>query len=57
MRGFGMYFTIGNIYELAQQLHNATEIDWKKESSKAIEIAKRFDISNIIEQWKNIIYE
>lgn len=57
MSDFGMYFTIGNIYELAQQLHNATEIDWKKESSKAIEIAKRFDISNIIEQWKNIIYE
>ena len=57
MSDFGMYFTNGNIYELAQQLHKATEIDWKNESSKAIEIAKRFEICNIIEQWKNIIYE
>lgn len=57
MSDFGIYFTNGNIIELAQQLHKATEIDWKKESSKAIEIAKRFKISNIIEQWKNIIYE
>ena len=57
MGDFGMYFTNGNIQELALQLEKATKTDWKQESAKAIQITKKFDIPQIIQQWKNIIYE
>lgn len=57
MGDFGIYFTNGNVEQLAQQLENATRIDWTKASAEALQIAQRFDISHIIEQWKDIIYE
>ena len=57
MGDFGMYFTNGNVNELAEQLHKATEIEWDKKSEEAIQIAQRFNIQHIIEQWNKIIYE
>jgi glycosyltransferase involved in cell wall biosynthesis len=56
MGDFGMYFTNGNINELVEQLHKATEIEWDKKSEEAIQIAQRFNIQHIIEQWNKIIY-
>ena len=57
MGDFGMYFTNGNVNELAEQLHNAAEIEWDKKSEEAIQIAQRFNIQHIIEQWNKILYE
>lgn len=56
MGDFGMYFTNGNVNELAEQLHKVTEIEWDKKSEEAIQIAQRFNIQHIIEQWNKIIY-
>ena len=52
---FGMYFKNGDIKDLAQRLEDATHIDWETKSKEALEIAKRFDIENIISQWKKLI--
>ena len=52
---FGLYFKNGNITELAERLEEATHIDWNKKSQEALEIARRFDITNIISSWKNLI--
>ena len=55
MGDFGMYFKNGNIEELAQRLEDATHIEWQEKSKTAIAIAQRFDIKNIITQWKQLI--
>lgn len=52
MGDFGLYFENGNIEDLAERLHEATSLDWKKKSEKALTIARRFDLSRIAEQWK-----
>jgi glycosyltransferase involved in cell wall biosynthesis len=54
MGDFGLYFTNGNIEELAERLHDATQIDWEKKSSEAFTIAHRFDLSKIADQWQTI---
>jgi len=55
MGDFALYFKNGNIEELAQRLEDATHLDWQTKSKEALEIAKRFDIKQIIEQWKQLI--
>ena len=55
LSNFGMYFKNGDIEDLARRLEDATHIDWEAKSKEAIEIAKRFDIKNIIGQWKKLI--
>lgn len=55
MGEFGLYFKNGNIEDLAQRLEDATHINWQTKSKEALEIAQRFDIKNIIEQWKELI--
>ncbi len=55
MGDFGMYFKNGDIEDLALRLEDATHIDWEAKSKEALEIAKRFDIENIISQWKKLI--
>jgi len=57
MGDFGLYFENGNIEELAQQLVEATHLDWQRKSKEALEITKRFDLNTIVEQWKQIIEE
>ena len=52
---FGLYFKNGDIKDLAQRLEDATHIDWEAKSKEALEIPKRFDIENIISQWKKLI--
>ena len=55
MGDFGLYFKNGDIEDLAERLEDATHIDWDKKSQEAFDIAKRFDINNIISRWKEII--
>ena len=57
MGNFGLYFENGNIEQLAEQMKKATQMDWKKKSAEATEIAKRFDVDSIVKQWKAMIYE
>lgn len=52
---FGLFFKNGDIHELALRLEDAKHLDWQKKSETAIEIAKRFDVSSIINQWKHLI--
>ena len=54
---FGMYFKNGDIQELAQRLEEATTIKWSEKSQQAIEIANKFDVNLIIDQWKSLIEE
>ena len=55
MGDFGLYFKNGDIEDLAKKLEDATHIDWNQKSQEALEIAKRFDINNIINRWKDLI--
>ena len=55
MGDFGMYFKNGDIEDLAQRMEEATHIEWQEKSKTAIAIAQRFDIKNIITQWKQLI--
>ena len=55
MGNFGMYFKNGDIEDLAQRMEEATHIDWQAKSKEASAIAQRFDIKNIITQWKQLI--
>ena len=41
--------------ELAQRLEEATHLDWEKKSKEALDIAKRFNLDAIVEQWKLVI--
>ena len=55
MGDFGIYFENGNVNQLAQKMHEVKQIDWQKKSKEALEIAERFNIDNIIKQWKAMI--
>lgn len=55
MGDFGLYFENGNIEELADRLHEATSLDWKRKSEEAFTIAHRFDLSRIAEQWREML--
>ena len=50
-----MYFKNGDINELAQKLEEATHINWPEKSKQATEIAHRFEVEPIIQQWKDLI--
>ena len=52
---FGLFFKNGDIQELAQRMEDATHLDWQKKSDEAIKIARRFDVNQIAEQWKQLI--
>lgn len=51
---FGLFFDNGNIEALAQRLEDATHIDWQAKSEEALKIAQRFDVHQIVEQWKQL---
>lgn len=55
MGDFGMYFNNGDIYDIARQMEEATEIDWIEKSETAFKIAKLFNLEEIIKDWKDII--
>jgi glycosyltransferase involved in cell wall biosynthesis len=55
MGDFGLYFKNGNYKDLAECLEKATQINWKEKSKEALEIANKFDIKQIINEWKKVI--
>ena len=55
MGDWGLYYENGNIDQLAQKMHEATQMEWHQKSEEALEIAKRFSIDTIITQWKTMI--
>lgn len=54
---FGIYFKNSDIQELAQRLEESTRINWPMKSQQALDIAKKYDIKQIITQWKALIEE
>lgn len=55
MGDFGIYFRNGCVDDLAAKLHEATLIDWPHQSVVAMSIARRFNVSAITEQWKQLL--
>ncbi len=55
MGDFGIYFRNGCVDDLAAKLHEATLIDWSHQSVVAMSIARRFNVSAITEQWKQLL--
>ena len=55
MGSFGLYFKSEDISDLAQRLEDATHIDWSAKSQEAQQLAHKFDVANIINQWKTIL--
>ena len=52
---FGIFFKNGDIIDLSSKLEEATHLNWQEKSRQAIEIAHRFDLNNIITQWKQLL--
>ena len=57
MGDFGMYFSIGDVNGMARQMEEATKMNWQAKSEQALQIAARFNIETIINQWKQLIDE
>jgi glycosyltransferase involved in cell wall biosynthesis len=55
MGDFGLYFQNGNVEDLAEKLHEATQLGWKKKSEEAFTIANHFNLSKIAEQRREIL--
>jgi len=55
MGTFALYFTNGNIQDLVQQMKKAKTTDWNAKSKEAQEIAKRFNVENIIKKWNLLL--
>lgn len=55
MGSYGLYFKSEDINDLAQRLEDATHIDWSAKSQEALQIAHKFDVANIITQWKTLL--
>ena len=49
------YFRNGDINDLASKLQEATQIDWPAKSEEAIRTAHRFDISEVMPQWQEVL--
>lgn len=55
MGDFGLYYINGDVNGLARQMLAATQLDWPTKSREAFEIAKRFDLGTIIQQWHQLL--
>ena len=55
MGSFAIYFPNGDIGALASKLQEATEIDWPVKSKEAIRTAHRFDLSEVMPQWQEVL--
>jgi hypothetical protein len=55
MGNFAIYFPNGDIGALASKLQEATEIDWPMKSKGAIKTAHRFDLSEVMPQWQEVL--
>lgn len=50
-----LYFPNGDIEALASKLQEATQIAWPAKSEEAIRTARRFDISEVMPQWQEVL--
>lgn len=50
-----LYFSNGDVNGLAHQMSEATRMDWRKRSEKALWVAQRFSIDAIILQWHRLL--
>ena len=50
-----LYFPNGDINALASKLQEATQIDWSERSEEALRLVQRFDISQLLPEWKKVI--
>ena len=57
MGDFGMYFSVGDVKGMARQMEEATKMNWQTKSEQALQIATRFNLETIINQWKQLIDE
>lgn len=55
MGDFALYFCNGDVNGMARQMEEATKMDWQAKSEQALQIAARFNIETIINQWKQLI--
>jgi hypothetical protein len=55
MGDFAIYFPNGDIDVLASKLQEATQIDWPVKSEEAIRMAHRFDLSEVMPQWQEVL--
>ncbi len=52
---FGLFFKNGDVLDLSKRLEEATTIDWQKKSQEALIMTRRFEVSSIIQHWKELI--
>ena len=57
MGDFGLYFINVVVNGMARQMLAATQLDWQEKSKQAQQIAARFNLNTIINQWKQLIDE
>jgi glycosyltransferase involved in cell wall biosynthesis len=57
MGDFGLYFINGDVNGMARQMLATTQLDWQEKSKQALQIAARFNLDTIINQWKQLIDE
>ena len=55
MGDFAIYFPNGDIGALASKLQEATQIDWHTKSEEAIRMAHRFDLSEVLPLWQEVL--
>jgi glycosyltransferase involved in cell wall biosynthesis len=55
MGDFAIYFPNGDIKALASKLQEATQIDWHTKFEEAIRMAHRFDLSEVMPQWQEVL--
>ena len=49
------YFANGDVNQLAERLLEATMIDWPMKSAEALRLAHRFELNNIIGEWRQLL--
>jgi hypothetical protein len=55
MQPNALYFSNGNVEELAWRLQDATRIDWRRCSDEALAVARRFSVGDIMQQWEQLL--
>ena len=56
MGEFGLYYVNGDVNGMARRMHEATQLNWTEKAKEAIEIAQRFDINTISQQWHRLLF-
>lgn len=56
MGEFGLYYVNGDVNGMARRMNEATQLNWTEKAKEAIEIAQRFDINTISQQWHRLLF-